>query len=296
MLTSRGRQDINLFVTDLDNTIWDWSRSWFYQINALLSGVTKISGIDPELLLEETRSVHQRHGTTEYSWLLEELPSVQAYAAGRSVKEVFNEAIHAQNSARVTSLRLYPEVLSTLQLIKAHGVPIVAYTESQVYWTEWRIRKTKLDGIIDVIYSQPDHDHPAGLSLENQRFFNNEEYELKFTKHRSVPRGIAKPNTIILKGILEDFHTPANRAVYVGDSKSKDVAMAQLLGTHDVWAEYGSLTDKPEYEMLRKLSHWSDKEILAERTRIPHQDVTPSYTLKHGFSELLELFYFKGGG
>ncbi|MDA2810664.1 hypothetical protein O4J56_08460 [Nocardiopsis sp. RSe5-2] len=40
--------------------------------------------------------------------------------------------------------------------VRRRGVPVVAYTESIAYWTEWRMRETGLDGMVDILYSSPD--------------------------------------------------------------------------------------------------------------------------------------------
>jgi hypothetical protein len=46
-----------------------------------------------------------------------------------------------------------------------------------------------------------------------------------------------------------------------------------------------------EYELLRRVTHWSDDEVERERTTT-EADVRPSYTLEKSFDELLEMFHF----
>jgi hypothetical protein len=105
---------------------------------------------------------------------------------------------------RKENSRLYPGVKDTLMTIRAEGVRIIGYTESIAFWTEWRIRTLGLDGVLEVLYSSPDHDVPAGTDIADLRKLPPEEYGLKLTRHLHVPRGIEKPNPHVLQTILGD--------------------------------------------------------------------------------------------
>lgn len=80
--------------------------------------------------------------------------------------------------------------------------------------------------------------------------------------------------------------------VYVGDSLMKDVAMAQMIGVVDVYAEYGIAQQRHEYELLRRVSHWTPADVERERAISSQPHVKPTYTLEHSFAELLGLFTF----
>ena len=114
--------------------------------------------------------------------------------------------LHAQSSRRKAATRLYPGVGESLRALKRSGVRVVGYTESGVYWTEWRIRHTGLDGVVDVLYSSPDHDLAAGLDVSELRTgrYNPSNYGLRATKHRHVPSGVLKPSPEILASILDE--------------------------------------------------------------------------------------------
>jgi hypothetical protein len=60
-----------VLITDLDNTLFDWVALWCACFTAMMNKVVEISGIPVEDLKPEIRRVHQRHGTSEYSFLLE---------------------------------------------------------------------------------------------------------------------------------------------------------------------------------------------------------------------------------
>lgn len=284
-----------LLVTDLDDTIWTWFAAWHASFSAMMTTLEQLSGVSREVLEADIKLVHQARGTTEYSHLLNELPSLLAEAGADAPMDRFDPALHAMHSARIANTHLYPHVLDTLLELKRRGVAIAAYTESLAYWTSWRLRHTGLDGIIDAIYSAPDHDLPVGVSVQDLRFWNDEErYRLRETEQRHVPRGTLKPNTVILKRILADFARSPEETVYVGDSLMKDIAMAQDAGVHDVHAEYGEPHRQPGYDLLRRVTHWTDEAVAREKALTVNRDIVPSTVLDKDFSQILPVFQMHG--
>ena len=65
--------------------------------------------------------------------------------------------------------------------------------------------------------------------------------------------------------------------------------MAKSVGVIDVHAKYGEVFRLPEYDNLRRVSHWPDDVVEYERIANP----TPSYTLEDSFAELLTIFDFE---
>jgi phosphoglycolate phosphatase len=252
-----------------------------------------MTGTERGLLESEIRKVHQAHGTSEYSNLLNELPSLQMRSGNKVPIEIFDDAVHALNSKRKSATRLYPGVRDTLLQLRQRGITIVAYTESIAYWTAWRIKHTKLDGIIDALYSAPDHDLPNGTSFEDLRrpeYRLGEGYELDKTIHRHIPKREVKPNPEILIDILSDLRYEIHEALYVGDSLMKDVAMAQAAGVLDAHAKYGEAQHVAEYDLLRRVSHWPDAVVEKEKELMTQPDIVPTITLQRGFGEILQYF------
>jgi FMN phosphatase YigB (HAD superfamily) len=279
-----------LLVTDLDNTLWDWFAAWHASFSAMLDQLTKSSGVPREVLITEIRSVHQAVGTSEYSWLLNDLPSLRQAAGEMAPMDRYDDASHALNSARIKATGLYPTVTDTLRELKERGVMLVAYTESVAYWTEWRMLRTGLDGLLDVLYSAPDHDHPVGVPLEELRKRRADEYGLKETRHRHVERGRVKPNEKVLRQIVDECGHDLDATVYVGDSLMKDVAMAQSAGVLDVHAKYGEPQALSEYDLLRSVSHWPEAAVARERELMASVEILPTVTLSSNFAEILPLF------
>jgi phosphoglycolate phosphatase len=100
-----------------------------------------------------------------------------------------------------------------------------------------------------------------------------------------------KPNPSILHDIVDQVGADPAEAIYVGDSLTKDVAMARQAGITDVYVEFGVSHDKGEYELLRQVTHWTSDQVEAEKL-IRVENVKPTYILRHSFCELLTHFHF----
>ena len=281
-----------LLVTDLDNTLYDWFAMWYPAFSVMVETICSTSRIPREVLLSEIRQIHQKRGTSEYSYLLNELPSLKKFHPSEDIAVVYKQAIDRYRYARQKNMQLYPGVRDSLLRIKQLGVPIVAYTESLAYYSSWRIRELGLDGIIDYLYSPPDHDFPEGITPEMLRSQPPEAYVLKKTEHRHIPRGVLKPNVEVLQGILNDMSVRAATTIYVGDSLMKDVAMAQGLRALDVLAKYGTVRDEVKYGLLQQVSHWTERDVRCESETYARSHVAASYVLHERFDEIFDLFTF----
>lgn len=283
---------ISVVVTDLDNTLFDWVEIWYRSFSALLDSLLTRSGVPEETLLREIRAVHQRHGTSEYAFLIEELPSLRKRHPGESLGMVYRQAIDAFDAARDQSLQLYPGVFDALVQLRRSGCLIVGYTESMALYTHHRVRKLGLDGLLDHLYSPADHAIPRGLSADQLRRYPVEQCRFSHTVHHYLPRGEHKPNPGVLLDIVRSLGAAPEEVVYVGDSLIKDVSMAQDAGVPDVHAAYGVAQHRAAYELLRRVSHWTDADVEREKQILGRGQITPSHTLRSSFSELLGLFEF----
>lgn len=271
-------------ITDFDNTLYDWFHVWYRSFNAMLAEIQRISGIDEATLIPEIRAIHQKYHTSEYAFLIEELPCLKQAYPDRDLRSVFDEAIHAYRRARKATLALYEGVSETLTSLRSQKVLIVIYTESLAFYTHNRIQRLGLDSLVDFIYSPADHDIPAGVTHYSQR----EDDILTHAKHLHIPAGIIKPDPAVLIDIVKEIAREPGECIYLGDSLMKDVAMAQDAGVMDVFAEYGGAQHKEEYELLRRVSHWTDADVQREK-ETSKRTVKPSYVIS-SFSEIRQFF------
>ncbi|MGA2797378.1 MAG: HAD family hydrolase [Thermoguttaceae bacterium] len=283
---------VTVVITDLDNTLFDWVKIWYEPFNAMLGEIHRISGISQDILIQDIKQVFTRRETSEYAFVIQEIESLKKKYPREDLTKKFDSAIHAFRVARKRALYLYPEVEDTLQLLKDKGVLIVGYTESQAFYTHFRMKALGLDRILDFVYSPTDHDLPEGLTPEQLRTLSPEHYKLRRTIHRYTPKGKLKPNPNVLLQIIKEIGATPDEVVYVGDSQMKDICMAQEANVTDVWAKYGTPVETPAYELLRQVTHWSNKSVEKEKEIIANPFI-PSHTLERSFSEILSIFQFK---
>ena len=286
------KQPISILITDIDNTLFDWFGFWHTSFSALLEKVLERVDLDRDELLDSIREIHQKHGTSEYSMLLEDLPQLRTRFDPKQIRMEFADAISAYREARKRSTVLYGGVRETLIAAKAAGTCIVAYTDSLQYYALTRVKYLELDGIVDYLYSPPDHESSDSVSsFEEIRTQPAERYRPSLTKQMVLPKGATKPSPEVLHDILLEVNGKPSDAIYVGDSLFKDIAMAQDAGVLDVFAAYGVAHGKSEYELLRRVTHWTAQQVETEK-RLSARDITPTFTLQKSFAELCDLFEF----
>lgn len=276
-----------VLITDLDNTLWDWFKIWHSGFLPFLKEAEKISGISANELKTLIRPVHQEHGTSEYSFLLQSIPEISKGMTVSEVRKKYAPAIAAYNQGQKPTIKLYPTVAETLLKIRGRGTRIVGYTDSLAFYTIRRLKKLGLDGVLDVLYSPRDHEIPPEVDIAQFRMYDKRVYRLEKTQHLYTPKGEAKPNPHILRAIVDALGVSRSEVVYVGDSLIRDVKMAQDAGVSDFYAEYGHSHSRPEYKLLQDVSHWTQVDVDLEQ-KLKKEHVLPSVTLAKRFAELLE--------
>lgn len=285
-------QRVTVVILDLDNTLFDWVDLWYQSFKAMLDELVRTSGVERDVLLSDFKSVFSRHGTSEYAFALEELECLQAKHPGENIAKLYDSAIHSYRSARKNALKLFPEVEETLQKLKDVGCMLVGYTESMAYYTHYRLRKLGLDRVLDYIYSPEDHDLPQGMTAEQIRMYPTVAYKLRRTMHRHTPKGELKPNPEILLQIIRDVAASPDEVLYVGDSLMKDISMATEAKVTNAWAKYGIAQNRPEYELLRRVTHWTASSVEKEKG-LSEDQVKPTLTLNSSLADVLPAFSFE---
>ncbi len=281
---------VSVLITDLDNTLFDWVEMWHASFSTQLEGIAKKSGVDKDVLIKEFKAIHEKYHSSEYSFAVRELPSLLNKHDRDEIVDIYKSILEDAKNARNAALKMYPGVLETLKDIKLSGALIIGYTESVDFYTKQRIKKLGLDGLLDYVYSPKDHDFPEHVCVDDVRKYSREHYELSNTQIRHTPKESKKPDKEVLQSILNDIQCPPNDAVYVGDDLIKDVKMAQEAGLLDVHAKYGVAHNTQQYELLKKVTHWTDEEV--ERQKKSHDHVQPTHTID-SFGDLKKLFQFK---
>jgi phosphoglycolate phosphatase len=286
-------KEVNLVITDLDDTIWDWLQMWYNSFYPYLERIAKETGIEKDLLINDFKNLHQKYGTTEMSFAFKELPTID-----KKFYPLFEETLdknkknilHEYYSNKKNNLKNFSGVVDTLKKIKSKGSLVIAFTESYVFFTKYRIKHLNLDGLIDFIYSPLGSDVPESV----YRHYSEDFWEPIKTKIRSLPNSTRKPDAEILNQIVDDFDADKSKAIYIGDKLDRDIYMAQQAGITSVYAKYGHVIENSAYDLLRKVTHWSADDVKREiEFKNQKLDIKPAdYTLDD-FNSLLTFFDFK---
>jgi len=280
-------------IIDLDNTVWDWAEVWFAYYSTMYAGIRPHVRVSDDELEKQIRVIHQKHGTSEYSFLLDELPALlDVFGTPEKMRKALKDEIHAFRRARKRALKIYPGMGDFLHNLRPQAVKIAAYTESLEFYTNRRLQQLSLDGVFDRVYFPADHPVPGDL----ERYHSDGDNTPKLTVTGHTPKGRLKPDADILLKIVNDLGMEPENCVYVGDSLMKDIPMAREAGVLDAYALYGEAQKRPEYEVLRRVSHWTDEDVEREKQILARPKIDPTITLNDSIAELLNFVRFENDG
>ena len=282
---------IKLLICDLDNTLYDWVGYFVPAFDAMLDELVEATGLSREELLDSFRRVHQRHGTSEYALAVAELDVLAEVDAKLDLEqrlEKHSAALAAFRERRRRGLRLYPDVAQTLRTLRGAGKSIVAHTDAMGLYARTRLRQLGIEDLFDGVWALSDHALPDDLHHDEfRRLLEFEPGPSGRRIGRYVSASELKPNPGVVREILDAFDAAPHEAVYVGDSLTKDVLVAQRAGVVDVYAAYGRAHERAQYQRLVDITHWTEADVRRERELRQH-DVEPTYVVEH-FSDVLDI-------
>ena len=277
---------MKLLITDLDNTLYDWVSFYSQSFSAMAEELSKEINVPLDILLSEYKVIHQRFGNSEKPFATLELPSVISYF-GTSDKILLQKKLtrvfSAFSSKRNHTLKLYPTVRDTLNILRERGVKIVGHTESLEYNSLYRLYKLDVIDFFDHLYTIEDN-HNLHPNPKNAKVISvKDDFIIRLSSAES------KPNPKLLEHICLTENVDIKDAVYVGDSITKDISMAKSIGMKAVWARYGRQFAPELWEILVKITHWTDKDVeREEQLKESFSRVKPDYSI-NSFAEILDL-------
>lgn len=276
------KKEITCIITDLDNTVWNWFKCWHTSFKILKDEILKEFGVNEDLLLEQFETLHKKFGSTEYSFLFENLDILSPYLADSSKIDTIK---HKYYKSLKDNIKVYEGVTDILKKAKKNGTKIIGFTESHDFFTKRRIKHLNLDGYFDIVYAPL---QPKNLNLENIKTYDSSFWETETTEFRYLPSSAKKPDAEILRVIIEDNKLDKEKVIYIGDKLHKDISMANDLKIISVHAKYGESHNNDEYELLKKVTHWSANEVEHEIKN----DIVPNYILDKSYIQLKNHFKF----
>ena len=289
---------IRLVICDLDNTLYDWVGYFVPAFDAMVAELVGATGTSEEKLLESFRRVHQRRGTSEYALAVAELDVLAEVDASLDLRERLEKhsaALAAFREHRRRGLHLYPDVRRTLETLRHADKAVVAHTDAMGIYARTRLRQLGIEYLFDGLWALSDHELPGELHHDEvRRLLEVESDTLRELCGRDVSAAESKPNPAVVHEILHSFGVAPNEALYVGDSLTKDVLVAQRAGVADVYAAYGRAHERAQYQRLVDITHWTEADVRRER-ELRQPDVQPTYVVER-FSDILHIVAELDGG
>lgn len=267
-----------ILITDLDDTLYSWINFFVPAFYEMVDSLTKITGIDKKILLDEYKTIHQNCCNVEYPFATLELPSIrEKYGRYDNVelKKMLNEAFHRFNSVRKKKLELYPGVYETLNILYQKGIKIIGYTDSAEENGYYRLKKLGIENLFEKVY----------LSISN---FKNDRNMITPDKIKFVQTKKPDPNTLLQ--ICRAENVAIDDAIYVGDSMTKDIYMAYCAKMDSIRMNAGKVS--PDiYSKLVAISHWTQYDFEQEmeiKKKCSELNIRPSYEIMD-FREILDI-------
>jgi phosphoglycolate phosphatase-like HAD superfamily hydrolase len=283
-------QGIQLVITDLDNTLYDWYAWFIPAFYAMVDAASNILDVDKERLLDELKSVHVHYHNSEQPFAILETPTVERKlpkATRLQRKQFLDRAFDAFRQVRNQNLRLFPGVRDSLREIRKTGCSIVGHTEAVLENGLYRLELLNLIEEFHRLYAPASrsngHPDPARPRIEE-----------RYSRFVSIlPVDHRKPDPIVLKEICESFKVRPDKTLYIGDSMTRDISMAILANTHSAFAAYGGKCPRDMWRKLVRVTHWTDEDVSREeRLREEFAGLEPDVEL-NSFSDVMRYFDFE---
>lgn len=267
-------------ITDLDNTLYDWVTYFASSFTAMVDVLARLLRVEHEILLDDYKRVHQRLGDSEVPFATLMLDTVRERFAGQDSAEIaaaLQPAFRTFSREREQTLKLYDGVFATLAEI-SRKVPVIGHTEALVENANYRLHKLGIFSFFTRIYALSRPVPPRPFPLR---------YVIPESVLVRVPPHERKPNPRLLAHICASEGLDLSAAVYVGDSLTRDVAMARDAGVTSAWAEFGTHYSPTSWDTLVRVTHWTEEDVRREALlREKSRDIHPDHDLR-SFPEIL---------
>lgn len=267
---------IKLLISDLDDTLYDWTSFFVPAFYAMADKIALMTGIEEAVLIDEYRAAHQRLGSVEYPYATLELPSIRAHFGAMSAEEMKTElrpAFNVFNAMRDSHLKLFPGVEEMLKALSEMGITLIAYTESSKENGFYRLQRLGIEPYFKHVYT----------------------FESPFVSTHAVSEKVRtvqtkKPDVAVIERICTGEGYDKSEVMYLGDNLTKDMYMAKLAGVRAVWMHRHDGNDEYRQKLL-DITSWTPAEYERDRELkhyMAEHDIKPDYEISEA-SQLTEI-------
>lgn len=259
---------IKLVVTDMDNTLYSFSRYVSAGVRDGVKDLSRKTGIAEEALYKSIGKQMDTYGSFSYPWSIELAlsdrlnvgkPGGMSYEQFRTtISDPFWKTIERSLEKNGVA---FPQVLPTLEAIRAKQIPVVVLTNASHSIGVKRLDAMGLTRgkLVERMYVMENPPEPVGLAPElvnhgRERINRMAAIENDLKAIEPIPKAWEKPDPRGMHEILQTYNLRPRQVLMVGDSVKNDIGLARATGTRGLLVRYPFT--KPEYEsVLRKLSN-----------------------------------------
>lgn len=235
-------------ILDLDNTLYSWMDAYADSFREQIHFLCDTLNIEESLILRDFKSVFKKYDSVEVPNAVYQLALWNTCDISENRRiQIQDESLEAFLRGWKKNIKLFPKVKETLEWAHKMGYRIIAYSDAFAFWVDFRLRALNIMDYFDDIYAM-ENDRIADSSI----VLNS--YQSQIITTVSPP--VMKPNTLIVSQILEKHKLHKESVFFVGDSITKDIATAQKIGIHDVWAKYGLTYRCENGWLLSQITPW----------------------------------------
>ena len=254
-----------LFV-DIDNTLYDWPNFFAPSFRVMVHVLSRELKVPEDRLYDECKAVFARHGSLEYSFVIQELDSVKSTNEAR-LRDLIRLGRGAFRSVQKKRLAPYHGVEETLRWLYSQDVPVIGITNSPAWRAQQRLFDLGLDKLISGLVAW--EGWMASPDDANRGFVRDGQTRVRTRVQRGRLKTISeeecKPSEKHYLRALETFHLDPADVWAIGDSLAKDLEPAARLGIKTIWARYGATFNPsdPNMATLLRITHWEPSRIEA---------------------------------
>jgi phosphoglycolate phosphatase-like HAD superfamily hydrolase len=243
----------------------------------MVHALSREMALEEDKIIDEFKAVYKEKGSLEYSFSVQELPSVQLLG-DEEISRLVKIAKGAFSRVRDLHLKPYPGVKETLTWLLREGGTVVGATNAPIHQAEQRLKSLHLDGCFTGLVGWEGHPVPGGIPLTEaiKQRASDGGYRSRVGTLWPLPLSELKPSATGYLQIMRQVGASPDSTYIVGDSIHKDLRPAIEVGAISVWARYGGEFEKKNFDTLLKITHWSDEKVTAV---YDEKAIVPDYTI-----------------
>jgi len=275
-------------LIDIDDTLIPWEKPHAKAYPAMSYALSLESGIAERQIIESIRAVNTKHGTIEYTALVQEMPCFDEFSLKKKLGLI--DVAQSSRYAAMEDLNLHsPEIDVLLDTLLFNHLALTAISDAPINLAYLRLKKADLLKKLHRLIAMPS---PDDSNFPPEKRMGNKPYLID-----TVVSQKAKPNTDLEKVLEMDAATISKTHFIIGNSHHSDVGLAKRAGLLIYVPNWYKSTPEeratlqlyaPEKVLARNIGTQSPEEIAIKAA--PGFEMVPVNTVQELLADLRKRF------